>query len=198
MLKDAFDGGPYIAGDLFAEEPVGGAAGDSLHDAVMRMDGIDRADTPTVVIAVLAVVHTYLPPVGAAVATPPFAAYIAVIQSPIRDRSGIGIAGLVIDIIRHEDRINRFTHRDTRDDGGSLLVVTQCLTEKTEIDTVSGIVTSTHIPYAGKPPAGAMAAIVTMRVAEHIIGVLQGRTMIERDGREDRIDDGPDNTLEGG
>lgn len=91
---------------------MGGSAGNALHDAAVRMDGIDRSYAPTVVVPVLPVVHTYLPPVCASVFPPPFAAYIAVVESPVGYGFGIGEAGLAVHVIGHQNRIDGLAHRD--------------------------------------------------------------------------------------
>ena len=68
MIPNAF---PDVLKDHLPEEPVRGAARDTLHDAAVVIDSIDGADPPAVVIAVLGIVQADLPPVAAV--TPPLA-----------------------------------------------------------------------------------------------------------------------------
>ena len=135
---------------------------DALHDTVTGMDGIDRPDTPTLVVPVLPVIHAYLPPVGAAVPPPPFATYIAVIQPPVGYGFGIGMSRRGIDGVRHKHRIDGLTHRDAGDDCCALLIIAQGFTENAEVDSISGIVTAAYVPYAGEPTFGTLAIAATM------------------------------------
>ena len=66
------EGVPDVFDDHFAEEPMRGTTGDALHDAGTVIDGINGSDTPTVIVAVLAVVHADFPPITGT-GTPPFA-----------------------------------------------------------------------------------------------------------------------------
>ena len=70
--------------------------GNTLHDSVVRMNNIYGTNTPTLVVPILSIVHTNLPPVIASVTSPPLTTNIAVIESPVRDSFGIGFSGSII------------------------------------------------------------------------------------------------------
>ena len=125
-------------------------ARNALHDAGTVIDDIDRPDTPTVIVAVLAVVHTDLPPITIA-GTPPFAGYIMVPQTPVGNGTRAGITRFTIYRIGHQDRIDGSAGSYTRYNCRTALVILERFAEDTEIDTVAGIITASDSPRTCTP-----------------------------------------------
>ena len=72
------------------------AARDALETLCFSIKNIERTDAPTVVIAILPVIHAVLPPVT--ILSPPFTSDITILKSPLCRAKGIGVTTLVINV----------------------------------------------------------------------------------------------------
>ena len=75
---------------------MGHAAWDALETFSFDIKDIKWADAPTVVVAILPVVHAVLPPVTSL--TPPFACDIAILKPPLCSTKSIGMATLIANV----------------------------------------------------------------------------------------------------
>ena len=66
----ARDGIGNILNNLPAEKPMRQTAFYALHNTAMRVNGINGTNTPTLIVAILAIIQAYLPPLS--ICPPPF------------------------------------------------------------------------------------------------------------------------------
>ena len=97
------------------------ATRDALDAFVFKVKNIEGTDAPTVVVAVLPVVHAVFPP--AFVTAPPFASDIAVLQPPFRGTQCIRFATLVIDAPGSQTKIKGPSQSDATDNEGTFGVM---------------------------------------------------------------------------
>ena len=125
------------------------SARDSLDAFIIKVKNIEGTNTPTMIIAVLPIIHTVFPP--AFVTSPPFASNIAVLQPPFRNTKGIGITTLIIDVLGSETKVKRGTQSDTTYNQGALGIMKGCATLGSEIDAIASIISTSDIPNAAIP-----------------------------------------------
>lgn len=122
------------------------SAGNSLHRGLVEVEDVKRPDAPAVVVAVLPVVHTVLPPAG--VSSPPLTGDVVVIQPPFGGSESVGMAALVIDIFRSHSKIQYPSERDPADYDGPAGIVAGGRARRSKVDSVAGEIAAADIPYS--------------------------------------------------
>ena len=184
--------GPQVLDHHSAEEPVVHAAGRALQHIVGERQHVEGPDAPTIVVAVLPVVHAILPPSG--VLAPPLARHIVVVEPPTGHIERIGEPTLAIDAAGRNAEIEHAAQRDPAHHERPRGVMERRGAVGGKIDAVAGVVATAHVPYPRVATVVAHAPTALRNaLAGHAVGAV-----VEREGWHEGVDEGPHATLHQG